>query len=108
MTFSDGQYLYFPLFSVLENLRFNLLKVKHCSAQLNLLETVLVTEVTTLMINTSHTQAVVALDCPLKINVCWRVFGLVGFFTEISPQFIMSDKLTSLYLTVGCVYHIVR
>lgn len=81
MTFRDGQYLYFPLVSILENLGFNLLKVKHCSAQLNFLETVLVIEITTLMLNTSHTQAVVALDCPLKINTCWRVFGLVGFFT---------------------------
>lgn len=74
MTFNDGQYLYFPLFSVLETLGFNFLKVMHCSAQLNFLGTALVTEIITLMLNTSHKRAVVALDCPLKINIRSGVF----------------------------------
>lgn len=74
MTFSDGQYLYFPPFSVLETLGFNLLKVKHCSAQLDFLGTALVTAIITLMLNTSHKRAVVALDCPLKINIRLGVF----------------------------------
>lgn len=68
VTFGDGQY--FPLLSVLEILGFNLLKVKRCSAQLNFLGTALVTEIITLMLNTSHKRAVVALDCRLKINIC--------------------------------------
>jgi len=69
VTFSDGQYLYFPLFSVLETLGFNLLKVKSCSAQLNFPGTALVKEIITLMLKTSHKLAGVALDCPLKINM---------------------------------------
>lgn len=73
----------FP-FSVLETLGFNLLKVKHCSAELNFLVTALVTEIITIMVNTSHKQAVVGLDCPLKINICLgylEFFCSVGFFT---------------------------
>lgn len=90
VTFSDGQYLYFPLFSILETLGFNLLKVKHCSAQLNFLGTALVTEVITLMLNTSKKQVVVALDCPLKINICSRGFWLGWIF----------------YLNFTSVYHV--
>lgn len=80
VTFSDGQCLCFPLFSVLETLGFKLLKVKRCSAQLNFLGTALVTEIITLMRNTSRKQAVVALDCPLKINISLEFFWLGWIF----------------------------
>lgn len=70
----------FPFFSIFEILGFNLLKVKCCSAQLNFLGTELVAEIMTLMLNTSHKQAVVALDCPLKINVCLGFFWLGWIF----------------------------
>lgn len=52
VTFNDGQYLYFPPFSILETLGFNLLKVKRCSAQLKFLGTTVVTEIIILMLNT--------------------------------------------------------
>ena len=82
MTFSDGQYLYFPLFSVLETLGFNLLKVKCCLAQLNFLGTALVTEIITLMLNTSHKRVVVALDCPVKIDTFGGFLAWLDFLLE--------------------------
>lgn len=82
VTFSDVQYLYYPFFSILETLGFNLLKVKCCSAQLNFLGTALVTEIITLMLSTSHKWAVVASDCPLKINVCLFFLAWLDFSLE--------------------------
>lgn len=78
--FSDGQYLYFSHFFILETLEFDLLKIMPCSPQLNFLRILLITEIITSMLNTSHQQAGFALDCPLKVNICLGIFlAFLGF-----------------------------
>lgn len=55
---------------------------ERCLAQLNFLGTLLVTEIIILMLNISHKRAVVALDCPLKVNICLGIFLAWIFLLE--------------------------